>query len=303
METSKIELCTNCAAQLPALGYFCGKCLTQFKCKNCNSILEKDYAGCINCGTPRSRIEDSQQSIPVNTFHLHETPSERTIDATFSDSVGQDLAGMLRDTYTSKLIASSNFANSDDKIDTNKNDQSKEEYQEAQVVTPNNALPNDKKSHNSKQTFKETLPSEYPALKAIAMKNLPSNETEWIVVYAFYASNFGQKIFTRQDIVNKYEESNRKNPNRMKGISTYIINAVKGNYINPINGTDYSVLEKGNEKAVEIIKRTKSSPPKAINVRTKHNEDDKSEGVAEGEQKKIKKQSRDLESYLKDLLT
>jgi hypothetical protein len=33
----------------------------------------------------------------INTFRLHETATDRTIEATFSDDVAKDLAGTLRD--------------------------------------------------------------------------------------------------------------------------------------------------------------------------------------------------------------
>lgn len=112
METNQQTACYNCSKTLPQVGYFCGGCLTQFKCKSCGSLLGKDDAGCINCGAPKEvRAETkttSQQNI--NTFRLYETATDRTIEATFSNDVAKDLAGTLRDAAAAgrmKAIASS----------------------------------------------------------------------------------------------------------------------------------------------------------------------------------------------------
>jgi hypothetical protein len=257
METSQMK-CSNCEKVLPNVGYFCGGCLTQFKCKSCDNSLEKDYMGCIMCGTPKESKNDKQTSNiqSSNTFRLHETLTDRTIEATFSDNVGKDLTGILRDAYSIKLANGNGYLKQISEASNPKQD-ADEVIQDAQVLN------NDPQSQEKKQPLGNTIPTnnQYSTLIAVAMKNLPSSETEWIVVYSFYASNFGEAIFTRQNIIEKYEQSNRKNPDRMNNLSSYIKQAVRGGFLNPLeNG--YSMLDSGVEKAKEIINRTNGSAPK-----------------------------------------
>ncbi|RYD83028.1 MAG: zinc ribbon domain-containing protein [Sphingobacteriales bacterium] len=263
MEINQELICSNCSKPLPASGFFCGACLTQFKCKECEYFLEKDYVGCINCGTPKEvRAETNTASAQnVNTFRLHETATDRTIEATFSNDVAKDLAGTLRDAaaagrmkaIASNIPPSSNF---------NGTNEETAEFAEAEVLNNENGIPQTEAIHKPVSTTNTAKPVEYPTLKAVAMKNLPGTETEWIVVYAFYSSNYGQEEFTRQNIIDKYSESNRKNKSRIKSLTAYITAAVKGGYINPLENS-FSVLDKGVEKAKEIISRTNSSSPKA----------------------------------------
>jgi hypothetical protein len=131
-------------------------------------------------------------------------------------------------------------------------------------------------------------------LKAVAMKNLPATETEWVVVYAFYSSNYGKDTFTRQNLIEKYEESNRLDSDKKKALSMYMKRAVQGNFINPLADT-FSILDNGIEKAKEIISRTKSSSPKSksSSIAKKGNEDTAIENkVVNG--KKVSKPSRML---------
>jgi hypothetical protein len=107
--------------------------------------------------------------------------------------------------------------------------------------------------------------SAYPSLIAIAMKNLPTSEAEWIVVYSFYASKYGTGIFTRKDLIAKYEESKRKTAERVRDMGAYIKRTVQSGYINPL-GETFSILDAGIEHAKAIIGRTTgiTSKPKVL---------------------------------------
>jgi hypothetical protein len=261
METNQVEVCVNCTTPLPSVGFFCGGCLTQFKCKSCEELLQKDNIGCVFCGTPKEEQAKTNGKGPINninTFRYHEIitekSTERTIDGAYSDNVSKDFASVL----ISKLNGISTTANSRaNRIsDKPENDITNHEiFQDAEIIIK------DEKNTES-QNASPTLSTEYPALKAIAMKNLPSSETEWIVVYAFYASNYGEKIFDRENIINNYIESNRYNKTSTKrDLSKCMTRAVVQGFINPLQ-TGYSMLDTGIEKAKEIISRTSSANPK-----------------------------------------
>src|SRR5690606_22688233 len=126
METNLQTKCYNCSKPLPLAGYFCGGCLTQVKCKSCGSPLEKDDAGCVNCGTPKEMRTETKADLHqnINTFRLHETTTDRTIEATFSDDVAKDIAGTLRDaaatgrmkTIASNIPSPSNFTAANEEL-------------------------------------------------------------------------------------------------------------------------------------------------------------------------------------------
>ncbi|MCE7067422.1 zinc ribbon domain-containing protein [Dyadobacter sp. CY326] len=263
MEVNQQANCYNCFKPLPERGYFCGKCLTQVRCKSCNSLLEEDNAGCLYCGTPREmRVEtEAGSNRNINTFRLYETATDRTIEATFSDDVAKDLAGTLRDAAAAGRIKAigSNIPPSNS-FDSTASEQT-DEFAEAEVVDNRDEVAKIEAIDKSAPTTKTVSEEEYPTLRAVSMKNLPGTETEWIVVYAFYSSNYGNEEFSRQNIIERYSESNRKNKDRMKGLSAYITNAVKGGYINPLENS-FSILDKGIQKAKEIIARTTGSSPK-----------------------------------------
>lgn len=282
MEENVITQCPNCSKILaPKKIYFCGGCMTQIRCKVCDSILDVDDVGCTNCGT----LRETRNSTPLpgiinaNTFRLHETNSDRTIEATFSDSVGKDLAGILRDLSGNGKIKSIPVSEYEvPKIDTQEFEQNVETIDADYSIQEKNVIV--EKEINQKEKLQNVVEIEnYPTLKAIAMKNLPSSEVEWVVVYSFYASQFGKDTFTRQDLIAKYDESKRLDNDKKNRLSTNIGRAVRGNFINPLS-EGYSILNEGVEKAKEIISRTTASQakPKASSKTKKDNsiESDKS---------------------------
>lgn len=272
MESTQIA-CPNCSKALSSIAYFCGACLTQIKCKSCGSFLEKDYIGCINCGTPKEVTMKANSAQNINTFRLHETSTDRTIEATFSDTVGKDLAGILRDASANRL-KSIEFNGTPKETPNEDHEQESDELVDAEVINAVNGdegKPEPKKDQEILNS--SSNPVDYPTLKAIAMKNLPNSETEWVVVYAFYASKFGIETFTRKNIIDKYSESNRLSDEKKKGLTTYIKNAVKGGFLNPLT-TDFSILPKGIEKAQEIVSRTNGSSPKPSSKKQKEGAED-----------------------------
>jgi|GEM_PF-858774 len=219
METNQQTNCYNCSKPLPPVGYFCGRCLTQFKCKSCGSLLEKDDAGCVNCGTPKEvRAETETGSHQnINTFRLHETATDRTIEATFSDDVAKDLAGTLRDAAAAgrmKAIAS----NIPPPNNINGVNEEKVEFSEAEVVNNEDEIPKNKaiRKEAAAATNLES-PVTYPHIDDLLHRR-SFTEIEWILVFAFYESEYGQKTFTPDKVRNAYL-SKRKNDSRLKNFS------------------------------------------------------------------------------------
>lgn len=113
-----------------------------------------------------------------------------------------------------------------------------------------------------------------PNIKDVVVKNLPKTETEWVLVYAFYVTNNGNKLFTMENVRQMYRDTNRYTEVRNKNFSTNFKNSIKTGWFNAINDNDYSLSEAGKEKAYEILKRNptatdKTKSPKAKQSYTK----------------------------------
>ncbi len=99
---------------------------------------------------------------------------------------------------------------------------------------------------------KTTTPS-YPVIKDIVTKDLPKSEIEWILVYAFYAAEYAENSFTREDIIAYYEKSNRKSQQRIGNLTLNINSAVKKDWIKAINDNDYIVCDEGKKHMMEVL--------------------------------------------------
>ncbi len=95
--------------------------------------------------------------------------------------------------------------------------------------------------------------SEIPSLKDIKLRDLAKSETDWLIVYAFYSSDSGQREFTRADLIEQYQNSDRHTDKRINGLSQYIKTMAKAEYIKATNDSEFILLSKGKERAYEIF--------------------------------------------------
>jgi len=133
-----------------------------------------------------------------------------------------------------------------------------------------------------------------PSIKDVIMKQLPSSESEWIMVYAFYCTNHGSKTFTSKDILSMYESTKRNTPSRKANISNNIKSLFGKGYFSALNDDDYILTDDGKHQANEIITRTHSTPLKQNRPKSK------SSSEKESTTKKSKSSSSKFE-VLKDL--
>ena len=111
---------------------------------------------------------------------------------------------------------------------------------------------NDNDNTNSSKKFDS---KDFPVMKDIVIRDLAKTEREWMLIYSLYSSDFGSNVFTREDIWNKYGESNRKTESRRKNITNNIRTMVKANQINFINDDEMLLTTQGKEVALEILNR------------------------------------------------
>lgn len=247
--------CQTCGTPAPKVGFFCGKCLTQIKCKSCSSPLEKDYLGCTVCGTPKESKAEGAFQKGANTFRIHESLTERTIDASFSDTVGKDLAEILRDSLATRTIGKAHgFLTLDNESITTVKNSGLLEGDRVQVSDNNY-------QQQPAQSPQPNVANDYPSLLLVSKRNLPSSAVEWILVYSFYAANFGEDLFTKQNIIEKHNESQRRSDHFQNTLSRDITRAIEKGYLNILND-GYNLFPIGITKAIEIVTRTSGSPNK-----------------------------------------
>jgi len=87
--------CFNCDQPIPARTnyFFCSKCFTQLKCKNCNEPLEEGDLGCGNCGTPV--VQKEADSKAINSIEFEQKGINKSFKARFTDTVGENLVASL----------------------------------------------------------------------------------------------------------------------------------------------------------------------------------------------------------------
>lgn len=97
-----------------------------------------------------------------------------------------------------------------------------------------------------------------PSLKDVIMKQLPSSEREWILVYAHYSSNGGNTSFTSKNILEHYESTKRKTASRHANMSQNIKALFGKSYFSALNDDEYMLTDEGKHAATEILTRKHS---------------------------------------------
>ena len=91
---------------------------------------------------------------------------------------------------------------------------------------------------------------------------MPKSEPEWILLYAFYASNFCTKSVSRTEIKEMYNITNRMTTSRSNNFFNSLTSVVSNNYLSALNDDEYAVRPEGLVKINEILSRENSSENK-----------------------------------------
>lgn len=95
--------------------------------------------------------------------------------------------------------------------------------------------------------------SELPSLNNVVMQGLPQKESEWLLIYALYASNCGSQFFTKDDLRAKYVESNRVTTSHNNHFTENIRILVSEKFISAVNETDFRLEQSGIKRAKDIL--------------------------------------------------
>ena len=110
---------------------------------------------------------------------------------------------------------------------------------------------------------------QYDSLSNVVRKGLPGSEVEWVILYGFYTTNFGKNRFNREDILSRYEETNRATISRKSNLTNNIKTAINNNWIMAINDTDFIMTEEGIRMSKKILDRKGSRSTKRVGRKKK----------------------------------
>lgn len=230
--------CIYCDAQQPDRGFFCPSCFKQTKCKHCSELLLKDTKICVFCG---EALGQKTTATNVNTIEFSETETERKFKASFTDTVGQSISDSFGMILTNKMGSRKHILTSLPFQNSNQSNEIMDEDVENIDDSSINISPN-------------LQQNEIPTLDDIKLNDLAKSETEWILVYAYFASKMGTKVFTKENISQLYKDTKRNTLNNRKNLSQNFRNISRALYIKSTNENEFILLPKGKEKVMEIFK-------------------------------------------------
>lgn len=230
--------CIYCDAQQPDRGFFCPSCFKQTKCKHCSELLLKDAKICVFCG---EALGQKTTATNVNTIEFSETETERKFKASFTDTVGQSISDSFGMILTNKMGSRKHIPTSLPFQNSNQSNEIIDEDVENIDDSSTNISPN-------------LQQNEIPTLDDVKLRDLAKSETEWILVYAYFASKMGTTVFTRENISQLYKDTKRYTLNNRKNLSQNFRNISRALYIKSTNGNDFILLPKGKEKVIEIFR-------------------------------------------------
>ena len=120
----------------------------------------------------------------------------------------------------------------------------------------------------------ESEEDDYPTLKDLMIKDYPKTESEWVLCYSYYSSNFGSDTFKREDIIEKYKENNRFSASAKANLGNNINACVKKDWIKSVNDTDFVMKDEGTTYAKEVMKGNSIAKERKPSKRKNSNSED-----------------------------
>ena len=85
------------------------------------------------------------------------------------------------------------------------------------------------------------------------LSNKIKKETNWILIYTLYATDFGTKAVSKKEISSMYKSTNRYTTTRSKNFAANIKKLVTDKLISAINDNDFIITDKGKEEANKLL--------------------------------------------------
>lgn len=251
--------CISCSTSLNENSIFCFNCGTRIKCPSCEALLIKDAKFCTNCGTDIKAII-TNGSYEKNTVHYHKTQNEIICDVSLTNEVGKEGIKELIQGLTNNQPISSKQLNSGIDINTDKEEANNEGFEDADVIDEQ------EKNITENQTSKKN--ETFPHINDVEMK-VNCTERNWILIYAFYESDFATKNFSKDGVYKKYI-AKRKTLNRQKSFNKAWKSLFK-HYISTVNETTFKFIDSEKLKILKqlILGNGKSTKAPSSSIKRK----------------------------------
>lgn len=138
---------------------------------------------------------------------------------------------------------------------------------------------------------------DFPAMKEIVKRDLPKSESDWVLIYCLYSSNFGENPFTESDIKNQYDQSGRKNTNRLANFSNNIKKLLNSSYIKVLNDTQYILKDEGLNYAKQVLSG-QSTAKASTRVSTRKLKKENNEDEIKAKDKKTKPSKSSSKAFI-----
>lgn len=242
-----ITECPSCKKELKETASFCSGCGSQVRCTNCKEIIDGDSKFCEGCGVKVGKEKENSEA--TNTFEFTETLDGRSMKASFTDPAVKDIAQAITSFVSNKqiVLGTNGKRNEDQNTET-----IAIEVEDAELVTQ-------VVSEEKQKPSQTTVNPDVPDLKNLVYRRLPSSESEWMLIYACYSTNFKLEPVTLEIIKEYYVSSGRRTDSNQNNIKTNLGSLIKGRSIEYINDNEFVVTEKGFKQAREILARTSGS--------------------------------------------
>lgn len=202
--------CPSCSKLLLEKANFCGRCKTQIKCLICKEEIGIEDLCCESCGADiKRRSMDGNQALNKIRY------DGKTFDAEFTDTVGKDVTETFGQIFMAnqKRLIDNSLSKPENIKNISKEDEETIDI-EGEEITLNEKANSEQNASNKPVEGNHLIDQEYPNINDLEIKK-SFKEPEWIIVYAFYASNFGSNLFSKPVVRATYKEK-RDTDNRMK---------------------------------------------------------------------------------------
>jgi len=234
--------CSFCKTLAVENAIFCYQCGNQLRCKTCQEELLEHANNCIACGTPVVENAGTKKVI-LNSIRFKENKEERSYELEFTNDVGKEIKEVVADLLKNKLGQSAELSISIQQL------------QDEQIsFTETASKPQEKMEYINASVAPEILPTqEYPHIDDLEF-NLQCRENEWLLIFAFYISEYGTKFFSKNAVWEIYKQK-RNTETRFKNLGTNWRSLFK-KYISTVKENEFKITPSGLEKVKSLLSGT-----------------------------------------------
>jgi hypothetical protein len=285
MQNSK---CTNCDIDVSTNDKFCSNCGKRLKCKTCDAELKKDAKFCTSCGEA-VESKPSFNGESKNTAKYHRKGDDIFCEVSLNNEVAKEgIVSLFDNLAGNQRIQNQKLVNGREPIFSN------DETEVIEEVEIEEGTPEKKETIQATQAQANFGQQELPHIKDVEM-NVECSEGDWILIYAFYLSNFGSTNFTRKAVYERYMAKRRTE----KRVRNFPINWQRlfKHYLSTVNNEEIKFKKERLADIRSLILGQKQQKIRVTKKNSANGNNKKSNEPATPSTKSAKKGSSQSQSY------